>query len=141
MFSLFNKKSIDAKMKKDLFDFLAELEKNLELFYVMDQRQFITNGFLTDVWSRVKEMDLIKKHETVIQYARAVQNFNLGLKAHKDYEAWYVGDVNNKNPENARKLHALKNDLDLKLKDLEALIILAGQDVEREMLKLGLLKA
>ena len=128
-------------MNRNLIDYLAEMEKNLEMFYVMDQRQFITGGFLTDVWPRVKELDIIKRHETIIKYADAMEDFNRSLKAHKDYESWYTGDVKNKTPENARKLHALKNELDQKLRNMESLIILAGQDLEREMLKLGILKA
>jgi len=141
MFSLFKKNSKEEELKKDLFDFLAEMEKNLEFFYVMDQRQFVIHGFLTDRWPRVKEMDYIKRHETIAVYAKAMEDFNHAFKAHKAYEAWYTADIQNKTPENARKLHAMKNELDLKLKDMEAVIILAGQDLEKEMLKLGLLKA
>jgi len=141
MFSIFKKYSKDGQLRKGLFDFLAEMEKNLEFFYVMDQRQFITHGFLTDVWPRVKDVDIIKQHESIAKYVQATEDFNLGLKAYKDYEAWYTGDLKNKNPENARKLHALKGELDQKLKGMEALIIPAGQDLEREMLKLGLLKS
>jgi len=140
MFSIFNKKSKEEQLKKDLFDFLAEMEKNMELFYVMDQRQFITSGYLTQLWPRVSHIEIINKHRTIVEYARAMEDFNRSLKAHKDYENWYTGDINNKSPENARKLHALKNELDLKLKDMEAVIIQAGQDLEREMVKLGLLK-
>ena len=141
MFSIFKKRSADEQLRKELFDLLAEMEKNLEFFYVMDQRQFITQGFLTDIWPRVKEVDIIKRHESIVKYARATEDFNLSLKAHKEYEAWYTGDAKNKTPENGRKLHAMKHELDQKLKSLEALIIFAGQDLEREMLQLGLLKA
>ena len=141
MFSFFKKNSQDELLRKDLFDFLAEMEKNLEFFYVMDQRQFVIHGFLTEVWPRVKDMEIIKRHETIGRYAHATEDFNHSLKAHKEYEAWYVRDTVNKTPENARKLHAMKHDLDLKLKGMEALIITAGQDLEREMLQLGLLKA
>jgi len=128
-------------LKNNLFDFLAEMERNLELFYVMDQRQFITSGFLMDVWPRVKDMDIIKRHGTIAVYATSMEDFNHSLKTHKEYETWYASDINNRTPDNARKLHALKNELDQKIKSLEAVIILAGQDMEREMLKLGLLKA
>jgi len=140
MFSIFKKKSTDEQLKSDLFDFLAEMEKNLEFFYVMDQRQFITHGFLTDTWPRVKETDIIKRHESIAIYARATEDFNHSLKAFRDYEAWYTGDANNKTPEGGRKLHTLKHELDLKLKGMESIIIPAGQDLEREMLQLGLLK-
>jgi len=139
MFSIFNNPN-DKQLRKSLFDFWAEMEKNLELFFVMDQRQFITSGFLTDMWPKVKEMDIIKKHASIAVYARAMEDFNLSLKGHKEYEIWYTGDTNNKTPENARKLHALKHELDVKLKGMEAVIILAGQDLEREMVQLGLLK-
>jgi hypothetical protein len=131
----------DGQLKKNLFDFLAEMEKNLEFFYVMDQRQFITNGFLTEMWPQVKDIDIIKRHETIIMYAKATEDFNRSLKAYKEYETWYTGDANNKTPEGARKLHALKHELDQKLKVMESVIIPAGQDLEREMLQLGLLKA
>ena len=53
---------------------------------------------------------------SIAVYAKAMEDFNHSLKAYKEYEAWYTGDVNNKTPENARKLHALKHELDLKLK-------------------------
>ena len=141
MFSIFNKKSTNEQLRKKLFDLLAEMEKNLEFFYVMDQRQFVTHGFLTDMCPVVQGMDIIKKHKTIDDYAKAIQDFNHSLKTHKDYEAWYISDTNNKTPENARKLHALKAELDLKLKGMEAVIILAGQDLEREMVQMGLLKA
>ena len=141
MFSIFKKKSTEESLRKHLFDFLAEMEKNMELFYVMDQRQFITSGFLTGMWPLVKNIEIIKRHSSLTKYANAMQDFNHSLKAHKDYEIWYTGDLKNKSPENAKKLHALKNDLDMKLKDMEAIIILAGQDLEREMVQLGLLKS
>ena len=141
MFSFLKKSSQDAQLKKLLFDFLAEMEKNLELFFVMDQRQFITHGFLTEMWPLVKEIDFIRKHEAIVVYAKATVDFNDDLKKFKEYEAWYTGDHNNKSPENGRKLHAMKHELDLKLRGMEAIIIPAGQDLEREMLRLGLLKA
>jgi len=140
MFSIFNRNSQEKQLRKNLFDFWAEMEKNLELFYVMDQRQFITSGFVTDIWPRVCDLDIIKRHESISLYAKAVEDFNRSFKAYKEYEDWYAGDIKNKNTENARKLHALKSELDEKLKGMEALIIPAGQDLEREMLQSGLLK-
>ena len=139
MFSIFKNKN--EELKKNLFDFLAEMEKNLEFFYVMDQRQFITHGFLTDVWPKVKDVDIVRRHESIIKYAIVMEDFNQSLKAHKEYEAWYTSDLKNKTPENAKKLHAMKHALDHKLKEMEPIIILAGQDLEREMLQLGLLKS
>jgi len=141
MFSIFKKDPIDKEVKKKLFGLLAEMEQNLEFYFVMDQRQFITHGFLADMWPSVKDMDIIRRHETISVYAKAVVDFNQALNAHKEYEAWYTADMTRKTPENARKLHALKHELDGKLDGMEAVIILAGQDLEREMVQLGLLKA
>ena len=141
MFPLFKNKSNDELLNKLLFNFLAEMEKNLEIFYVMDQRQFITHGFLVDFWPLVKDLDLIKRHETICLYAKAMEDFNRSLSAFKEYENWYTGDINHKTPDNARKLHAMKHEQEQKLSGMEAMIILAGQDLEREMLQLGLLKS
>jgi hypothetical protein len=139
MFSIFRNPS--EQTKKQLFALLAEMEKNLEYFYVMDQRQFITHGFLIEVWPQVKDMEFVKKHASIIKYGQAMEDFNHALKAQKEYEAWYTSDIKNKTPENAKKLHAMKHELDARVKTLEAIIIPAGQDLEREMLQLGLLKS
>lgn len=133
MFSISNKNPV--------FAFWAEMDKNMELFYVADQRQFITSGFLSDMWPRVCDLDMIKRHESIGIYAKSVEDFNRSFKAYKEYEAWYSGDMKNRSPENARKLHTLKEGLDQKLLGMEAVIISAGQDLEREMLSLGLLQA
>ena len=105
------------KLKKNLLAFLAEMEKNLETFYVMDQRQFITGGFLTMAWGQVKDETLIKKHASISEYVRAIEDFN-----------------------NVRASSGMRNDLVKKLEVMEGVIILAGQALEREMLHLGLLK-
>ncbi|MBF0503541.1 MAG: hypothetical protein HQL14_00420 [Candidatus Omnitrophica bacterium] len=139
MFSIFNGNPEEKQLRKVLFAFLAEMENNLELFYVMDQRQFISHAFLNDAWPLVCDLDLIKRHESLRLYACAVKDFNHSFKAYKEYEDWYAKDIKNRSTENARKLHALKNDLDERLGTMEALIIPAGQDLEREMLQLGFL--
>ena len=128
------------RLKKDLLAFLAEMEKNLELFYVMDQRQFILGGFSTDAWGPVRDTDIVRKHEPIRLYNSAVEEFNRLFKEHKEYETWYASDMNNKTQDNAKKLHGMKQDLDRRLKGMEAVIILAGQALEKEMLAMGLLK-
>ncbi len=127
-------------MRKQLLDFLSEMDKNLELFYVMDQRQFITEKFLLKAWEPVKEMDVIKKHESIKAYALTLAQFNGSFNAYKEFEKWYTEDITRKNIENAKKLHGLKNDLDNRLKGLDAVIIPAGQALERELLALNIIK-
>ena len=65
----------------------------------------------------------------------------MSLKAYKEYETWYTGEINHKTPENARKLHALKDELDHKLRDMEALIIPAGQDLETGNVEIRFIKS
>ena len=140
MFSIFNKNPEEQQLRKNIFAFWAEMDKNIELFYVADQRQFITDGFLMDLWPQVRDLDVIKRQEAILIYAQSVGDFNRAFKVYKEYEAFYSGDIKNRNPENARKLHTLKEQLDQKLTGMEAVIINAGQALEREMLPLGLLK-
>ena len=124
-------------MKKQLLAFLDEMEKNLETFFVMDQRQFITHGFRMEAWPLVKDLDIIKKQEAITAYAGAIEEFNRLFKEQKEYEQWYVSDLKNKTSDNARKLHAMKQELDTRVKAMEAIIIPAGQALEKELLQMG----
>jgi hypothetical protein len=45
--------------------------------------------------------------------------------------------MKNKTSDNAKKLHAFKHGLDAKVKSMEAIIITAGQSLEKELLNLG----
>ncbi len=125
------------ELRRNLFAFLEEMEKNLENFYVMDQRQFMTTGFVLKQWPKVNTYELVKGQQAIAVYAQAVEEFNQLLTKHKEYERWYASDMKNKTPENARQLHAMKQDLDQKLKSMETVIITAGQALEKEMLRLG----
>ena len=124
-------------LRKLLLTFLAEMEKNLETFYVIEQRQFITVGFLMDTWGQVKDLDIIKYQEAVRIYASALLDFNKLFQEYKSYEQWYSSDLKNKTNDNAKKLHALKHGLDQKIKSLELVIIPAGQALEKDLLNLG----
>ncbi len=140
MIPLLKKIQEKRKIKKDLVCFLEEMEQNLETFYVMDQRRFITQGFALRAWDAVKELNSIKKHESIIVCIRAFERFNVLFKEHKDFEQWYSADLERKTPENARKLHGMKHELDKQLESMESLIIPAGKALEKEMLDQGLIK-
>ncbi len=140
MLSVIKKFREQWQLRRSLRAFWFEMEKNLELFYVIDQRQFIINGFTLAAWDNVKELDIVKRHESIKHYVTVLTEFNQMFKSYKEYELWYTSDIKNKNPENARKLHGLKHDLDKKVKELEPVIIIAGQTLEKEMVALGLLK-
>src|SRR5690349_3489380 len=123
------------RLRKQLLNLLAEMEKNLEIFYVADQRQFITRPFLTQAWEQISQEALVRQHEAILVYAAAIADFNRLLKEHREYEQWYASDLKNKTPENGRKLHILKQAVDQKLKSLEAVIVPAGQALERQLLQ------
>ena len=123
--------------KNNLLEFLDEIEKNLEIYYVMDQRQFVTNCFLLDKWQKVKDLEVLKTHQDIKKYAEALMDFNKAYEDYKSYEQWYSSDMKNKNSENAKQLHTLKDSLQIKIKSFEAIIITAGQSLERELLNLG----
>ncbi|MBF0490062.1 MAG: hypothetical protein HQL15_05515 [Candidatus Omnitrophica bacterium] len=133
IYSWYAKKSL----KKQLLDFLGEMEKNLEIYYVMDQRQFITGGFIMDTWEKVKDLEILKSQEAIQLYASTLLAFNSAFNENKTFEKWYSSSLEHRTPENAKKLHAFKNDLDQRVKTLEAIIIPAGQSLEKELLKLG----
>ncbi len=131
----------DHKMKHHLLEFLDEMEKNLETFYVMDQRQFITAGFKRSAYESVQGFDFINKSDAIKKYITTIDDFNKSFDAYKEFEQWYTSNTDHKTPDNAKKLHALKNSVDEKLKGMDAVIIPAGQDLEREMLKLRIIRA
>jgi hypothetical protein len=139
MLDIINSWRIKYALRKKLLALLAEMEKNLEIYYVMDQRQFITGGFEMRVWDKVKDLEIIKKQKLIQVYAQALLDFNSAFNENKSFEKWYTADIKNKTPENAKKLHALKHDLDQRVKTLEAIIIPAGQALEKELLSLGFL--
>ena len=126
----------NRSLKKQLLTFLDEMEKNLEIYYVIDQRQFITGGFIMKEWETCKELDAVKRHEAIKVYGAALTEFNKAFTENKEYEQWYSSNMDNKIPENAKKLHALKNGLMDRVKTLEAIIIPAGQTLEKELLHL-----
>ncbi len=141
MLSAFKKFRQEWQLRRNLRAYWLEMEKNLELFYVMEQRQFITETFKLDAWALVKDVDLVKRHESIVICAKSIEDFNKANKDYKDFETWYTSDIVHKTPDNARKLHHLKHELDMKLKGMEAIIIPAGQALEKEMVNLGHLKA
>ncbi len=123
--------------KKNLLSFLSEMEKNLETYYVMDQRQFIVHGFQMDKSNSVKDLEIIRNNKDIQLYLESLNNFNNAYQEYKSYEKWYTSDEKNKNNDNARKLHSLKDSLQTRIKNYEAIIVQAGQSLERELLKLG----
>ncbi len=121
-----------------LMQFYVELKKNLEIFYVMDQRQFIDMEFRSAEWAKIKSQAV--QYPKVSAYGAAVEDFNAFYRQFKEFEKWYAGDMANKTKENAQKLHTQRSELESKLKTMYPVICSAGAELEYKLIDLGLIK-
>lgn len=140
MLGLFKSLTPQGRAEKALMPFYEELKKNLEIYHVMDQRQFIDMEFKTKEWQKAKSSPVFKTFERVHTYGRTVEEFNQFYRDFKDFEKWYAADMANKTRENAQKLHTQRSELDQKLKGMYAAICLAGEQIEYKLIELGLIK-
>ena len=128
------------RIKKLLLPFYAEIKANLERFHVMDQRQFIDGGFKTECFEIARRQNGVPFGEPITRYTNALEEFNRLLVEFKEFESWYAADLKNKTPENAKKLHSQKAELDQRLKKMEELIIPAGEELERLLIEKKIIK-
>ena len=140
MFGLLKGLTREGKNNKALMRFYEELKKNLEIFYVMDQRQFIDMEFKSAEWEKIKSAPFAQPFSKVQAYGRAVEDFNQFYRQFKEFEKWYAADMANKTRENAQKLHTQRSDLDGKLKTMYPVICEAGAELEYKLIDLGLIK-
>lgn len=136
---LFDRFTSKGKETRSLTGFYEELKKNLEIFHVMDQRQFIDMEFRLQEWQKAKSAEWAKPFDKVQVYGRLLEEFNAFYRGFKEYEKWYAADMNNKTRENAEKLHSQRSELDKKLKGLYPVICRAGEQVEYKLIELGLI--
>jgi predicted MPP superfamily phosphohydrolase len=140
MFDLIKGLTREGRSNKALMKFYEELKKNLEIFYVMDQRQFIDMEFRAVEWNRIKAMDMSKSYPKVLAYGAAVEDFNAFYRQFKEFEKWYAADMANKTKDNAQKLHTQRSELEAKLKTMYPVICAAGEELEYKLIDLGLIK-
>ena len=140
MFAFINDFLNKRHSKHLLLPFYTEIKANLERFWVMDQRQFIDGGFQTQKWDQIKLQNGVQFGDKVKRYTEAIVEFNTMFDTFKEYERWYASDLKNKTPENAKKLHSQKSELDRRLKTLDEVIIPAGEELERMLIDKRILK-
>ncbi len=126
------------QLKKNWLEFYAEVNKNLEAYYVMFQLDRL-RFFNLDVWQRVKSDLDISMTTDVLRYAEILEDYNQTLKIFKDYESWYSSDIKNKIPDNGRILHAKKNAAQEKFQGLENVIKSAQQSLQRRLADLKII--
>jgi hypothetical protein len=137
---MFGQFTRQGRLNKALMSFYEELKKNLEIFYVMDQRQFIDMEFRAAEWGRIKTIEEAKPMAQVQAYGAGVEDFNAFYRSFKEFEKWYAADMANKTRENAQKLHTQRSELEAKLKTMYPIICKAGEELEYKLIELGLIK-
>lgn len=130
----------NLKGNQALMRFYEELKKNLELYHVHDQRQFIDKEFKVEEWGKVRSAEVLRGTDKIQFYGNAIESFNQFFRTFREYEKWYAGDMANKTKENAQKLHTQRSELDEQLKGLYPVICQAGEQLEYKLIDLGLIK-
>ena len=135
MLSAFFRPAVNRRrQKKILFDLLAEINTNLECFYVIDQRQFISRGLDLEVWEDAKEFSGITFSQEMQAYAAALADFNRLFASMRAFEEMYSSSIDNKTRANAEILHARKEALEENIKAVQP-HILTAQKIIRALLE------
>ena len=140
MLGLLKNLTPQGRQAKALMPFYGELKKNLEIYHVMDQRQFIDMEFKMDTWQKIKSTEHIHSFDKVYTYGQKIEEFNQFYRTFKEFEKWYAADMANKTRDNAQKLHTQRNQLEIQLKELYPVICKAGEQIEYKLIALGLIK-
>ena len=125
--SLFNPVIKHRRSKKILLDLWREMNVNLERFYVIDQRQFISSAFLLDSWGVAKHSASVNFSAEVLDYASVLEQFNSAYEDMQIFEKSYLSSIANKTRANALILHAKKEFLDDMVRQIKPRILLAQQ--------------
>ena len=90
-------KNINSNSKRDalLLSFLQEVKRNLETFYVIEQRRQKTL-FSLDCWDRIKDREEFSWPNDILKYVYMLKEFNNKLEDVINYQNWYMSDLNNK---------------------------------------------
>jgi len=128
------------ELKKTLKPFWQEVSKNLELFYVMDQRQVIDHIFTMAQWEKTKQLPKIEFSDVIQQYVSSLEEFNRVFIDFKSFEKWYSGDAQRKTRENAQQLHAKKALVSETFKTLRPILEQAKETLTQRLLTIGVLK-
>lgn len=128
--NLFRQKSL---RKNFLFLLWQEISRNVERYYIVDQRQFISEPFEMDAWKEARDFTSVRFPAAVVEYVAAVESFNKAFLEMKEFEETYLSSVEYKTRANAEILHARKEELQKKFDFLRPLIFTA-QKAMREMI-------
>ena len=125
--------------RKLLLMFYSELAKNLETFYVHDQRGTL-GRFGLEVWIVVKQNLGIILDEKIIICQTALDRYNAIFDDFIKYEQWYISDIKNKTTENSRQLHEKKQHLKEEFQGLLPIIKTALEQFKNQLIALNFIQ-
>ena len=126
MFNPFIKKT---RQKNFLLELWIEINTNLERFYVISQREFISSAFDLQAWDEAKLYSGFIFPTEVLKCAAILENFNRTFAEMRTFEEFYSSSIDNKTRANAEILHAKKEQLEEQVKVIEDAILLAQKNL------------
>lgn len=112
-----------------------EANRNLERYYVVEQRQFITEAFDIEAWEDARMFSDLTFSDILSTYAAAIADFNAALKDVKEFEEVYSSSIDRKTRENAEVLHGKKEILEEKFQKLRPMIVSAQKSLREILVK------
>ena len=114
-----------GRKRNFLLELLNEVNTNMERFYVIDQRQFISMNFEMQAWEEARHFSGADFPSEVKEYATALEDFNRTFDDCRACEEVYSSSIENKTLEAAKVLHAKKEALEEKFKNIQPRILTA----------------
>lgn len=105
--------------KKLLLELWHEINANLESYYVLDQRQFISTKFELQAWNEAQQFLKVRFPQELYDYAGAIKEFNASFAAMKGYEEFYSSSIDNKTRANAETLHGMQEVLESRVLNMK----------------------
>jgi hypothetical protein len=121
--------------ERSLLAFWDEINRNLEKYYVVEQRQFIADPFESEVFDRLEARLAEIFSGEFTDYGMAVRAFNQEYLAVKAYEAFYASSADRKTREHALVLHEKQEALERIFVECRPNIIFARDRLRRLMEK------
>ncbi len=109
------------------------MNTNVERFFVVEQRQFITESFDTLEIQRVISMSGVNLPAEICAYRQGIEAFNRALKDAKDFEEGSYKSAEQKTRANAEVLHQKKEKVEELFKTLRP-VMMAAQKTMRVLL-------
>jgi hypothetical protein len=127
------------RTKENLLAIFRGLEKSLESWYVMDQRE-VFNVFSDPPKECLLDNFDERLNKALQDFIELINAYNTQMKDFKDFEQWYSLDLEHKTKENARTLHAKRSAVEEKFRDIGPVIKVTKELFEQDLLKKNIIR-